>query len=455
MTSKKSTAGIDQAPPAADFSGPIGYSYQTGIFVAINAIGDAYLLVEGPDCVHMKTQYVQGNHDWLSTLTDVSGFHRVANTALHPAHMAGSREDRIRRVLTRIARHEAASLVCVTAMPMAAVTAVDYDRLGAEVSEATDKPILQISGRSLSGDWLDGYAETLKALARRLPLTAAPRDGAVALVGNLFDRHEEDCRGNVRELTRLLRALDLDPVSIWLDGGGVSDLARAGEASVVVSLPYGRRAARILAKRTGAELVETPLPFGVDGTERWLRSVAAATGREQRVDALLDAELGRIAPKLEWAVPFLFANRRLGYVGDPHLLGGLAETAALLGLRIPLAVVSNRAHHAKELRALHPELDILVAPTRQVFADRIGTAVTAAQIDCLIGNGRALDFTDVEVMNFGFPSEFAHALYDRPYLGFQGALAFADTLANHLRRVDRSVWPGLLDLSGVVARSPG
>ena len=73
-------------------------------------------------------------------------------------------------------------------------------------------------------------------------------------------------------------------------------------------------------------------------------------------------------------------------------------------------------------RALHPELEILVAPTRQVFADRIQTAVTAAEIDCLIGNGLALDFTDVEVMNFGFPSEHAHALYDRPYLGFQGFL---------------------------------
>ena len=77
-----------------DFSLRTTYTYLLGVYVAVNAIKDAYLLVEGPDCTYMKAQYIQGNHDWLSTLTSVSGFHRIANTALHPDHRALLRQTR-------------------------------------------------------------------------------------------------------------------------------------------------------------------------------------------------------------------------------------------------------------------------------------------------------------------------------------------------------------------------
>lgn len=446
-----------EASPAAgeDFSGPVGYSFLTGVFVAVNAVPDAYLLVEGPDCVHMKTQFVQGNHDWLSGLTDVSGFHRVANTALHPAHMAGSREERITRLLRRLASHPPAQVVLVTAMPMAAVTGVDYERLADEVRETVPTPILPVPGRSLSGDWLDGYSETLQVLARRLPLRGTPRSGAVALVGHLFDRHEEDCQGNVRELTRLLGGLDLELVSLWLDGGPVEGLARAGEAGLVVSLPYGRRAAKALAARTGAALLEAELPFGLEATERFLRQVARATGREARVDALVDAALARVVPKLEWVIPFLCQNRRVGYIGDPHVLPGFVDLCALLGLHLELAVVPNRAAHARGVKERLPPETLLVAPTRRVLAERVGGLLEARRMDLLVGNGLAMDFPGVEVMSFGFPSELAHALYDRPYLGFAGALAFCDTLANHLRRVDRAQWGGFYSPRGPLLRPPG
>ena len=60
-----------------DFSERQNYPFMVGAYLAVNAISDAFLLVDGPDCAHMKTQYVQGNHDWLSTLTDISGFQKV------------------------------------------------------------------------------------------------------------------------------------------------------------------------------------------------------------------------------------------------------------------------------------------------------------------------------------------------------------------------------------------
>ena len=69
-------ANMGDDSDSEEFSPRLAYSYMVGVYLAVNAIRDARLVVEGPDCTYMKAQYVQGNHDVLSTLTSVSGYHR-------------------------------------------------------------------------------------------------------------------------------------------------------------------------------------------------------------------------------------------------------------------------------------------------------------------------------------------------------------------------------------------
>ena len=121
-----SAATSPQQSEGADFTQRVSYTFMIGVYLAVNAIRDLYLLIEGPDCTYMKTQYVQGNHDWMSTLTSVSGHHRVANTALHPAQMSGSREESLQATLQRIASHPAVPAVALTSMPMAFITGAEY-----------------------------------------------------------------------------------------------------------------------------------------------------------------------------------------------------------------------------------------------------------------------------------------------------------------------------------------
>ena len=66
---------------------------------------------------------------------------------------------------------------------------------------------------SMRSDWLDGYDETLCALAGTLgPGKGKKVRGTVAVVGNMYDRNEGDHTGNMDELRRLTRALGLDLV---------------------------------------------------------------------------------------------------------------------------------------------------------------------------------------------------------------------------------------------------
>jgi nitrogenase molybdenum-iron protein alpha/beta subunit len=53
--------------------------------------------------------------------------------------------------------------------------------------------------------------------------------------------------------------------------------------------------------------------------------------------------------------------------------------------------------------------------------------------DLLVTNNTGIAGSEAAILEFGFPSSFRHALYDRPFLGFSGALAFIDDMANALR----------------------
>jgi len=429
---KKLLERLAQEPAGPDYSQRVTFTYMIGVYLAVNAISDLFLLVEGPDCSYMKTQYVQGNHDWMSTLTSVSGFHRVANTALHPSQMTGSREEGVQEVLLRIAQDDAVPAVALTSMPMAFITGADYERLTRVVHKATGKTAIHIPGKSLSGDWLDGYSETLLALASQMDLSGGRRDDRkVAIVGYLFDRNEEDHAGNLRELRRVFEALGLELVSVWLDGSRFGDLAKVRDAGTILSFPYARKAAKKLARRTGARLLEVDLPFGLEASERFVRGLGDAFGCEGRADAFVDQELSRVIPKLEWVVPFLFQNRRMAFLGEPHVLPGLKDMVSMLGAELDYAVITNQAHHAQGVA-----LDgcaVLVYPKMKEMMRFVTRRALDCEVHLLVTNNMGIMGAEGAILEFGFPSAFRHALYDRPFLCFSGALSFIDSMANAMR----------------------
>jgi nitrogenase molybdenum-iron protein alpha/beta subunit len=429
----------------------MAFTYLVGVYLAVNAVRDLYLLVEGPDCTYMKAQYVQGNHDWMSTLTSVSGFHRIANTALHTDSMADSREGPLVAALRAMAENPAVPALALTSMPMAFVTGADYDRLVREVAEASGKPVVQVPGKSLSGDWLDGYAEVLYGLAKQLDLGGGRADPrSVAVVGYLHDRNEEDHAANVRELRRMLDALDLELASVWLSGEPFEELYRVRDAGTVISLPYGRKAARQVARRTGARLVELPLPFGLDASQRWMRELGEIFERRDRAEAYIDGELRRIVPKLEWVIPFLFQNRRVGYVGDPHLLPGLLDIVDTVGAELASIVITNRPNHATELPKHLEGPDLLVFPKMKAMVQYLeAKAETETDALSLLVTHNMGIVTDTPILEFGFPSVFRHALFERPFLGFAGALAFVDSMANAIRMREAELAMRQIKTSGV------
>jgi nitrogenase molybdenum-iron protein alpha/beta subunit len=262
-----------------------------------------------------------------------------------------------------------------------------------------------------------------KAKARRGP----PKKAAV--VGYFMDRNEADHFGNLAELRRMLAALGLETVSVWLSDEPAAALARVAEAELIVSLPYGRAAARSLARATGARLVETELPFGLPKSERFLRDVGKAAGRAKEAEAFIANELSRVVPRLKWIIPQYFLNRRTAFMGDPYLFEGFLDIAEDLGMRMEGAIVRSLSGPSAASDG-HP-FPVLYAPRSSSPEVR---RLLQAPLDLFVTCWCEQEFHGLRFasMEFGFPSYRNHALFERPFLGFNGMLAFVDRMAERL-----------------------
>jgi nitrogenase molybdenum-iron protein alpha/beta subunit len=445
--------GPDPAAEAAAaldaFSPPCWYPYLVGVTLLVNAVRDLHLVSDGPSCGFFRAEQFFGTHDLASTLLDVSSRHRAVVSATHLDRLVDGRDAWFPDLLARVASAPFVPAVLAACSPVASMAGVRYAEEAEAVAAATGKPIGVVPDRSLSADWIEGFSDALASLASVLPLRGTPGEGRVALVGHFMDRNEEDHLGNVREIRRLLAELELDLVSVWPGGEPVEALTRAGEASILLALPPGRKAAGILAGRTGARVVECDLPFGPSATDRFLLAAGEACGRTGAADRAVREAEAVWAPAIKRMTLGRFLGTRWAYGGDPGLVPGILEIAALVGAETALAASwsLNPPPGPAAQGGPGPLYRIRAVPLRRLLeaeAPTLDLAIGNADFLALCppfrprevpGGGRSNAGRGVEI---GFPSPGRHAMFDQPFLGYRGFLCLADRIADAL--AETRVW---------------
>ena len=413
---------------------PSRLPFLLGVYLATNAIPDAATVVDGPDCLFFKAEFVHGKHDLRSTLLDVGGHHRILPSHVTTDDVATSRGERVAALVAHTAALPAIDLVLITSLPMVTIIGTQYAPLLRELRPTAKAELVEVRGRSLEADWIGGYEDVLLALADRIEPAEVLDGESVSVIGYLMDRNEEDHLGNLRELERLVTALGLKLETVWLSGRPWAELTRANRSATLLALPMGRAAAARIAERSGARVLEVDTPFGPGRTAALLRQLAAASGRTEAAEALIDRELSTRAPKLEWIVPQLFVGRRVAFIAPPDLLVGFTDLASELGLEV--VVLGSPASRPAWF-------DDPPSPTERTVAPRFDLETSAAchhlrdddiQVDLVVANSeilRQLPFTRARV-ELGYPCYSDHALFDRPYLGFRGWLCFVQRMATAL-----------------------
>lgn len=424
------------------FSNAANYPYMMGVLLAVNAVSDLHLYVDGPDCVIYKSQYICKRHDLNSTLTACDGEDRLRVSKAHINVIGNDRTDAIVSGLRDMERLPGAAGIVYTSMPMATIVGTPYDLIIRDMSPPLEKPLYAVPALSLSGDWLDGYAQVFKSLALGVDLSGGrPHPDQVAVVGYAMDRTEDDHTANIRELERMLRALGLEPVSVWPSRRPLDHLQAVKHAGTILSMPHAREAAAELARRTGATLIETDIPLGLEPTCRWLRRVAEPLGRAQQAEQFIAAELAAVIPAIQWLVHRVFLRTGAVFAGDPHYFRAMHECLTELGVHVHGMVSVGGAHHLPALpRALaaagvkcvfdtsHGEMESLLQELRK------DDAVDLAIGNDLLRNALGAFGTRPAFVPFGFTNYHFHAVYDTPFLGFRGARCFIGRITNELLR---------------------
>ncbi|GAF76727.1 unnamed protein product, partial [marine sediment metagenome] len=358
--------------------------YQLGIYLAANAVSDSCVVVDGFNCIIPKMDFLAGNHDLYSTLRSSDGRHRVICTMTGPLPQAKNPERKLSVLLEDVARTGGFGVVMVTGLPFFKLAGMDYEGLAAGVKGGAS--VVDVPAQSLEADWLEGYALALDALARVLPaLKVKKRKRSVALAGYLMDRNEFDHTANIEELRRLLELCGLELTCVFPSGGSFGGLSRALEAEVIVSLPYGRKAAARLAARSGAVLVETGLPMGFQGTVRWLEAVRRAAGLSGALPrAVTDLEkqaASAIAPILD-----VLRHRNIVYAGDPYLCAAFSAFASELCMHVSVGLIDSSV---RTLDSARLPGKLLFSPDTEEAAAAVKALGGYSMPDLAVGNSFA------------------------------------------------------------------
>ncbi|MFO0756099.1 MAG: nitrogenase component 1 [Byssovorax sp.] len=439
-----------------DFTRPYKLPYQLGVYLAVNAVRDLYAVIDGPDCLFRKAEWVHGKHDLMSSLLDVLGRHRIVSSLVNAEAVVKDRGERLAARLRQVDAIPGAKAALVCAMPHVMIIGTQYDRILRGLESELSIKMMEVPSLSLQGDWVDGYVESLAALARGIPLEATtPDPRVVAIVGYLHDRNEADCTANVEELRRLFGAVGLEVSSVWLSGKGTADLAKVAEAGTIVAFPLGKKAAHILGERTGARVIEVDTPFGPTRTRRMLRKVGEATGFLDEVEPFFEQELRAWVPRFEWIVPQLFFGKRMAFGGAPDLMGGMFQIATELGMEVSwMAASTARTDWADPLPQEFADLPpLMFAPSERKLYEM--SHDPRAPLDLLVGDSVFGDLTsdDSRHVSLGFPSHHSHAIFDRPHLGIRGWACLIDRMAAALGRTEREALRGAAPIVVGAARA--
>ena len=401
-------------------------TYLVWVLLWVNAIKDSYLWVDSPDCFFFKNDFIQWNHDITSMLRSADWNHKILATIADADNVIWDRNKKFISTLKNMAEKDFVKQVFTSSMPMSQIIWTDYDWIIKEVNETVNKPIFNIPSRSMTDCWIDWYADLLFSLAKNIDYTGwNTKKENIAIIWNLFDRWEWDCIGNVNEFKRIIESLWLNLVSIWLDWWNYEDILKVKDAWTIISLPYGRKAAKKVSKNLWSDLLELDLPFWLDNTWYFINSIAKHFNIENKAEDFIKKELTEFN-KIEivkWAIPHTFTWKKISFYWDPYLLNWVIDLSKTLWFSLNNIFIHWDKKHLKN----NKEIDIENRKIEYWFNWELNN------IDLLITISHDIKWWPDNIgkkMQFGFPSYDYHVYTYEPYFWYKGALIFMNRIGN-------------------------
>ena len=99
--------------PDSDFTIPFNFAapYLDGVYLAVNAVPDAYLVYDAHDCGYYKAEKIAGNHDLFSNLLRWDQANRIMRTNVEMSDYIMGGDDKLSKKLLQVGRRHSPKII--------------------------------------------------------------------------------------------------------------------------------------------------------------------------------------------------------------------------------------------------------------------------------------------------------------------------------------------------------
>lgn len=353
-------------------------------------------------------------------------------------------KEKLEQTLPEVIKAYKPKMIMVILSCSAAIIGEDIEPLAKKMTEKYKIPIVAVS-RASRWDHTEGRVNALITLVKNVMEDKGVRkDKAVNILGLYCGDY--NWRGDSTELKRILEGVGIEVNSVIPAGASYEDIKKASEASinVVISSEYGLKAAQEMEKLFHIPYLYLPPPYGLSGTETWLRAISEELGiNKRKVDEFIRVESKRAADLI---VPHFtsFGQVRLlrgiptALFGDASRLAGLINFIVReLGMKpvlVGFKASTDHSFHLMERVKEDLEIEFYLIKEVKSVAD-ILTKLDEIKADFIFGNdidyklGARVLKTNAYVGLFN-PIFFKYNVTSKPYMGFRGTVYLFEEILN-------------------------
>lgn len=154
-------------------------------------------------------------------------------------------------------------------------------------------PVLAANTPGFLGNGFKGYDVVLSTLAAEFIEPKAVKDKKTVNILGIMPGQDVFYRGNIQEIQRLLKKLDIKANTFFGDGETIEKIRNYGDAAltVVFSDKYGIDTAKVFEEKHTIPYITADLPIGETRTDAFLRKIGERLGIETAaVEALIAEE---------------------------------------------------------------------------------------------------------------------------------------------------------------------
>ena len=256
---------------------------------------------------------------------------RIISTNLLEKDMVFGASEKLRRTAREAFERYQPKAIFINMSCTTAIIGEDLTSIAEELEDELGVPVVPLHCEGFrSKHWSTGFDivqhGVVRQIANKHPKKQPDLINIVALWGTDY-------------FSEMLRPLGLR-VNFIMEIASYAELQQISEAAATTTFCHtlGSYIATALEEQFGVPQIRSPQPYGIAGTDAWLRAIAKVVGKEQETEAYIAAEHERIRPELEKLRAQLAGKTGYVLTGSAYA-HGLISVLRELGVEVPGSLV--------------------------------------------------------------------------------------------------------------------